>query len=280
MKREFRFKKSMGQNFLRDSEVLARIADVSGATETDGILEIGPGDGALSVLLAPRVRKLICVELDKTLIKPLSTTLALYPNARIVQGDILKQDLNALGKQLGSPCRVVANLPYNITTAVLEYFLLNTNPFQSIALMVQKEAGERMMAKAGENGYGPLSILVSLRAKCQSVLEVPSHCFYPMPHVDSIFLYMDIVAERNDGIDSISAFYRFLRQCFAMRRKTLLNNLASLVGNDKKAYAEALLESADIKKQARPEEISLQQFILIYSLFRERANKETMQLLQ
>lgn len=190
MKEKFRFKKEMGQNFISDPALIERLAEAAQVTREDGVLEIGPGRGALTCALARRCRRLIAVELDRTLLDGLETTLALYPNAEVVEGDILRADLPALVARLGVPCRVAANLPYNITTPVVEKLLRARLPFASLAIMVQKEVGDKMTAGPGEAGYGPFSLLVQYFAEAREVLRVDASYFTPRPRVDSSFMLL------------------------------------------------------------------------------------------
>ncbi len=254
MKERFRYKKEMGQNFILNPALVERLADASMVAETDGVLEIGPGRGMLTAALARRARKVIAVELDRTLLDDLEVSLALYPNVEIVEGDILKKDLAALAKALGQPCRVAANLPYNITTPLLEKLLKARLPFLTMAVMVQKEVGNRMMAKPGQKGYGPLSILVDYHAAARVSLEIPAKCFTPPPKVDSSFMLLNIrEALLHPDIEE-ELFFRVVRAAFAMRRKTILNNMMAGMGLSREA-ALAILEMADVRETARAEQL-------------------------
>jgi len=259
MKEKFHFKKEMGQNFIFDSQLIEQLADASGVTKEDGVLEIGPGAGTLSCALARKCRKLICVELDRTLIDPLRQTLALYPNAEVVQGDILRQDLSELAEKLGTPCRVAANLPYNITTPVMERMLKENLPFLSLAVMVQKEVGERMMAGPGQEGYGPLSLLVAYKAYCKEALPVPAECFTPKPKVDSSFMLLTMRSEPAVQCRSEESLFRLIRCSFAMRRKTLINNLLSAYQLSRQE-AENVLIDCGISATVRAEQLTLEEF--------------------
>ncbi|MDR0928492.1 MAG: 16S rRNA (adenine(1518)-N(6)/adenine(1519)-N(6))-dimethyltransferase RsmA [Oscillospiraceae bacterium] len=262
MKEKFHYKKSMGQHFLLDSALVERLAEASGVQKGDGVLEVGPGRGLLTAALARRARKLIAVELDLTLLNGLEVAMGLYPNVEIVQGDILKADLPALVAELGTPCRLAANLPYNITTPFLEKLLRARLPLQSIALMVQKEAGARMLAQVGDEGYGPLSLLVGYYCTGETVLEVPAACFTPPPKVDSVFLRLT-PREASPCPDVEEALlFRVITASFAMRRKTMLNNLTAGFALSREK-AEALLLAADVPPSARAETLDLQAFARI-----------------
>ncbi len=259
MKERFRYKKEMGQHFILDPALVARLAEASGVTKADGVLEIGPGRGLLTAELARRGRKVIAVELDRTLIRDLDVSLALYPNVEIIQDDILRADLPALAKALGEPCRVAANLPYNITTPLLEMLLRQRLPFLTMAIMVQKEVGERMRARPGEEGYGPLSILVDFYAACEEVLEIPAVCFTPPPKVDSSFMMLTMRgAPLFPDVDE-ALYFRVVRAAFAMRRKTMLNNLMAGFQMPREKAAE-VLAAAGVPEAARGERVAPEGF--------------------
>lgn len=260
MKKEtFRFKKEMGQNFLTDPALIERLAEASGVTREDGVLEIGPGRGALTCALARRCRSLIAVELDRTLIRDLETTLELYPNCELVQGDILKQDLPALVARLGAPCRVAANLPYNITAPVLEKLLTLRLPVRSLAVMVQKEVGEKMRAQPGQEGYGPFALMCQYYAEIEEAVPVAASFFTPRPKVDSSFMLLPLRETPPVSVPDEAAFLRLIRVCFSMRRKTIYNNLSGGLGLSRQE-TEALLESGGIDPAERAERLSMEQF--------------------
>lgn len=259
MKEKFRYKKEMGQNFIFDSALIEQLADASRVTKSDGVLEIGPGRGTLTTALARRARQVIAVELDRTLIDDLEVSTALYPNVEIMQGDILKVDLPALFKKLGTPCRVAANLPYNITTPVLEMLLKAGLPFQTIAVMVQKEVGEKMTARVGDEGYGPFSLLIEYYADAREVARVPAACFTPAPKVDSSFMLLSMLETPRAKTSDKAMLFRTIRASFAMRRKTMLNNLTGGF-SIARADAERALESAGIAAASRAEQLALCDF--------------------
>ncbi len=260
MKKEtFRFKKEMGQNFLTDPALIERLADASLVTPEDGVLEIGPGRGALTCTLARRCRKLIAVELDRTLLSDLRATLALYPNASLVQGDILRQDIPALVDALEQPCRIVANLPYNITSPVLRKLLTLRLPVRSLAVMVQKEVGEKMLAQPGEEGYGPFSLLCQYFAQISKQLDVAAEYFTPRPKVDSSFMLLVLRERPPVAVPDEEALWRMVHHCFAMRRKTLFTNLCAGLSVSREE-ALALLQACGISPQQRAQQLTLEQF--------------------
>ena len=266
-KEQFRFKKEMGQNFLTDPTLIEGLAEASLVSREDGVLEIGPGRGALTCALARRCRKLIAVELDRTLIRDLETTLELYPNAELVEGDILRQDLPALIARLGEPCRVAANLPYNITAPVLEKLLTLRLPVLSMAVMVQKEVGEKMRAQPGEEGYGPFALMCQYYAEIDEAVYVPREYFTPQPKVDSSFMLLSMRGKPPVDVPDEAAFLRLVHVCFAMRRKTIYNNLSGGLGLSREE-TEALLAASGIDPSARAERLTMEDFA---RLARERS---------
>lgn len=259
MKEKFRFKKEMGQNFIFDQAIIEQLADASLVCRADGVLEIGPGRGTLTSALARRARKVIAVELDRTLIRDLTAAMALYPNVEIVEGDILRADLSSLVERLGVPCRVAANLPYNITTPFIEKLLHANLPFESVAVMVQKEVGMRMMASEGQDGYGPLSILVQYFTQVEEAVVIPAACFTPKPKVDSSFMLLTMRKSPAVQVDNEAMFFRFVKMAFAMRRKTLLNNLLGAGYHLSRDAIEATLSDCGVSQTARTEQLSIAQ---------------------
>lgn len=267
-KEKFRYKKEMGQNFIFDPALIEALADASKVTREDGVLEVGPGRGTLTAALARRARKVIAVELDRTLLSGLETSMALYPNVEIVEGDILRQDLPALARDLGSPCRLAANLPYNITTPFMEMLLHAHLPFETIAIMVQKEVGERMMAQPGEDGYGPFSILIDYYSIPEEAVKVPAACFTPPPKVDSSFMLLTMRTQPKVDVVDEAMFFRTVRVSFSMRRKTILNNI---MGGFRLSRDEAVtvLERCGIDPKTRAEKMPMDAFALLSdALFR------------
>ncbi len=259
MKEKFHYKKEMGQNFIFDAALIERLADASLVTKADGVLEIGPGRGTLTGALARRARRVVAVELDRTLIDDLETSMAMYPNVEIVEGDILRVDLPEIVKLLGAPCRVAANLPYNITTPALEMLLRSKLPFASIAVMVQKEVGDRMTAEPGDEGYGPFSLLVQYCAEAKEAVRVPAACFTPRPKVDSSFMLLTMRGKPPVDVLDEAALFRAIRVSFAMRRKTMLNNVMSGFSLSRED-AQRLLEGVGVAPNDRAEQLSLADF--------------------
>jgi 16S rRNA (adenine1518-N6/adenine1519-N6)-dimethyltransferase len=187
--------------------------------------------------------------------------MALYPNVEIREGDILRADIDEIVRALGTPCRVAANLPYNITTPVLQRLL--PLPFASIAVMVQREVGQRLAARAGESGYGPLSLLAQYYAEAAEALAVPAECFTPPPKVDSSFMLLTKRESPPVRVADERAFFQFIQQAFAMRRKTLRNNLTAGYGLSREV-AGMLLEAAGLPEMARAEEVDMEGFAHVF----------------
>ena len=196
---EFHHKHSLGQNFIEDEALLEQLAGLSLVGEEDCVLEIGPGFGALTKPLARRAKQIVSLEIDPTLLPILRVTLEHCENARVVQGDVMKTDLNALVNEcFGEACslRVAANLPYYITTDVLTKFLLTLPQAKSIAVMIQKEVGDKLLSQPGDEGYGPLAILCQYYCDVRRALDVPAACFTPPPKVDSSFMVLERLEEK------------------------------------------------------------------------------------
>lgn len=275
MKEKFRYKKEMGQNFIFDRDVIEKLAVASMVERTDGVLEIGPGRGTLTAALAMRAKKVIAVELDRTLIDDLQVNMALYPNVEIIQGDILQADLKVLSERLGTPCRVAANLPYNITTPFIEKLLHAKLPFETVAIMVQKEVGMRMMATESMEGYGPLSILVQYYADAKEVVSVPATCFTPRPSVDSSFMLLMMRKQPAVQVIDEAMFFNVIRMSFMMRRKTLLNNLLGAGLGFKRETIEMLLATCGLSPTLRGEQLSIAQFGLLADTLKSHVKQIT-----
>lgn len=259
----FHQKHSLGQNFIEDEALLEQLAELSLVTQEDCVLEIGPGFGALTKPLAGRARQVVSLEIDRTLIPILNVTLEKYPNAHVVCGDVMRTDLPSLVKEaFGEECvslRVAANLPYYITTEVLTKLMRELPQAKSIAVMIQKEVGDKLLSQPGEDGYGPLAVLCQYHYHVMRALDVPAACFNPPPKVDSSFMVLERLVQPSVDAGDEAVFARLVRGAFAMRRKTLLNNLVSGFALSRE-QASACLESSGLSLQARAEELSLSDF--------------------
>lgn len=251
--------KQLGQNFLCDANMIKKIADAAGVTKGDSVLEIGPGLGALTRELCDRAKRVVAVEIDSGLAEVLKTTLSDKENAAVIHADFLKCDLKELHEALGGgPFFVAANLPYYITTAIILRLLESGLPVVSMSFLIQKEVAERMAAAPKTKSYGSLSIAVQYHTDVSVVLSVPRGCFLPPPGVDSVVVMLKKRPPRV-SVPSEEDFFRITRAAFAMRRKTLANNLSAGMGIEKER-AEELIASADLPANVRGEELSLEQF--------------------
>jgi 16S rRNA (adenine1518-N6/adenine1519-N6)-dimethyltransferase len=253
--------KQLGQNFLCDAHMLAAIAD---SAELDGgksVLEIGPGLGALTQQLALRAGKVVAVEIDKGLLPVLEYTLADFSNVEVIHGDILKQDLHQLHEKLGGGAfAVCANLPYYITTPIIMNLLESGLPITTLSFLIQKEVAERMAARPGSKNYGSLSIAVQYYTDVEIVTKVPPTCFVPQPGVDSIVVRLRKKAAPGVSVPDEELFFALTRCAFAMRRKTLANNIAASSLGLTREQAQLLLENCGLSPTVRGEALSLAEF--------------------
>ena len=262
-KYDVHFQKKFGQNFLIDSHVLNKIINVAQIDEEDCVLEIGPGIGTMTQFLCESAGNVLAVEIDKALIPILKDTLGEYSNITVLQGDILKQDVEALSKEYngGKPFKVVANLPYYITTPIIMGFLENNAPVRSITVMVQKEVAERMQATPGSKIYGALSLAVQYYAKPYLAANVPPNCFMPRPNVGSAVIHLERYEEPPVQVNNVKLMFDLIRASFQQRRKTLSNgikNCASL--SFSREDVEDVLKSMELSPSVRGETLSLEQF--------------------
>ena len=229
----FKFSKSMGQNFLIDKNIPEKIVRLSGIDLSDGVLEVGPGAGALTVELSKSAGKVTAVELDKRLTPILKTTLGNRGNVEIVEGDILKLNIAALVHEKMPDMRyhVCANLPYNITTPALSAFI-DANVFESITVMVQKEVAERICASPGNRQYGAFSVYANYHTEPEILFDVPPECFMPRPNIVSSVVTLRPRRERMLSPEDERQFFRVVRAAFGQRRKTLVNALYAAFGNE------------------------------------------------
>lgn len=228
-KYEFAFQKKFGQNFLIDDHVITKIINAAEITKDDLVLEIGPGIGTMTQYLAESARKVIAVEIDKNLIPILGETLAEYDNVTVINEDILKLDINRLVEEenAGKPIKVVANLPYYITTPIIMGLFESHVPLQSITVMVQKEVADRMQVGPGSKDYGALSLAVQYYAKPYIAANVPPNCFIPRPGVGSAVIRLTRYEEPPVTVKDESLMFKLIRASFNQRRKTLQNGIAN-----------------------------------------------------
>ena len=240
-KYRFRFQKKYGQNFLIDTRVLDKIIAAAEITEEDCVLEIGPGIGTMTQYLAERAGEVVAVEIDGNLIPILEETLSAYKNVTIIHQDILKMDVEGLARERGKPLKVVANLPYYITTPIIMGLFEKHVPLKNITVMVQKEVADRMQAGPGTKDYGALSLAVQYYAKPEVVANVPPNCFIPRPNVGSAVVRMDRYGTPPVQVEE-GKLFAIIRAAFNQRRKTLANSLgnAGELGISKERTGEAL----------------------------------------
>lgn len=276
-KYNFSFQKKYGQNFLVDTYVLDRIIEESGITEEDFVLEIGPGIGTMTQYLCESAREVTAVEIDKNLIPILNDTLSEYDNVTVINEDILKLDIARLARERneGKPIKVVANLPYYITTPIIMGLFESGVPIDSITVMVQKEVADRMQVGPGTKDYGALSLAVQYYAKPEIVAEVPSNCFMPRPNVGSAVIRLKRHSEPPVQVDDEKLMFRIIRASFNQRRKTLANGLNNSpeIHLPKEMIQESILELG-VPVTVRGEALTLQQFAAFSNIIGNKMKKQ------
>ena len=262
-KYNFVFQKKFGQNFLIDTHVLDKIIAAAEITKDDFVLEIGPGIGTMTQYLACAARKVVAVEIDKALIPILEDTLSDYDNARVINNDVLKLDIAKLAEEEngGKPIKVVANLPYYITTPIIMGLFENHVPIKSISVMVQTEVADRMQVGPGTKDYGALSLAVQYYAKPYIVANVPPNCFMPRPKVGSAVIRLERYEEPPVKVKDEKLMFRIIRASFNQRRKTLANGLKNSAELDyAKEEIEAAIEALGRGASIRGEALTLEEF--------------------
>ena len=274
-KYDFKIQKKFGQNFLIDPHVLEKIVEAAELTPEDCVVEIGPGLGAMTQYLAKRAGRVAAVEIDRALIPILQETLADCENVEIINEDILKVDLTRLAEEKngGRPIKVVANLPYYITTPIVMSLLEKRVPLYSMTIMVQKEVAERMQAGPGGKEYGALSLAVQYFADARIVANVPPNCFIPRPGVGSAVVCLKRYEEPPVSVPDEDLLFSVIRASFNQRRKMLVNSLYNAAGLSfsKETVREALL-SMGVPETIRGEALTLEQFARLTELLAAAAN--------
>ncbi len=257
----FTFSKSLGQNFLVNPTVCPRMAELCGADENTGVIEIGAGIGVLTKELSARAKKVVSIELDARLIPVLSETLDGCLNTRVVNADVMKIDLKKLIEEEFSGMKVVvcANLPYYITTPVITLLLESGLPLESVTVMIQKEVADRLCCGCSSRGAGAVTVCVDYYSRAKKLFDVSRGSFLPAPNVDSSVIRLDIRKEPAVKVEDEKKFFRVVKAAFAQRRKTVLNSVSSSLSLSKEVVT-AALESAGLEKNIRAEQMSLEDF--------------------
>ena len=269
-KYQFAFQKRFGQNFLIDAHVLEKIVSAAGITKDDCVLEIGPGIGTMTQYLAESAGQVIAVEIDTNLLPILADTLKDYSNVKVINQDILKVDINELVKEYnnGRPIKVVANLPYYITTPIIMGLFESNVPIDNITVMVQKEVADRMQMGPGSKDYGALSLAVQYYASPYIVANVPPNCFIPRPNVGSAVIRLTRYQEPPVQVKDPKLMFKLIRASFNQRRKTLQNGLNNSpeISFSKEEITKAI-ESLGVSPSVRGEALSLEQFAQLANYF-------------
>ena len=274
-KYKFNFQKKFGQNFLIDTHVLDKIIDAAGITEEDFVLEIGPGIGTMTQYLCENAREVVAVEIDKNLIPILEDTLSDYRNVTVINQDILKLDIPALAKEKndGKPIKVVANLPYYITTPIIMGLFESHVPIDSITIMVQKEVADRMQVGPGTKDYGALSLAVQYYAKPEIVANVPPNCFMPRPKVGSAVIRLTRHQNPPVTAKDEKLMFRIIRASFNQRRKTLVNGIRNSGDFSlSKEEIEDVFNRCDLPLNIRGEALTLEQFAMLANCIYDEKN--------
>ncbi|MDF2986060.1 MAG: dimethyladenosine transferase [Eubacterium sp.] len=265
-KHNLRLTKSLGQNFLNDDNVVRKIVDAADLDKDTLVLEIGPGIGSMTKELARRAAGVVAIEIDKYLIPALNDNLSEFSNIDIINNDVMKADIDAIiseykDKFSSKSVKVVANLPYYITTPIIMRFLEEVKGIDGMVFMVQKEVAQRMVSGPGTKDYGALSVAVQFYCKPGIIFDVPPHCFIPQPEVHSTIIRLDILKEPSVKVDDKDLYFKLVRASFGQRRKTLVNGLANAGFLRKnKEQIKQIIESMGLKDNIRGEVLSVQQF--------------------
>lgn len=277
-KYKFSFKKSLGQNFLVDVNVLENIINHANIDKSAGAIEIGPGIGALTEQLAIHADKVVAFEIDQRLLPILEDTLGAYSNVEVIHQDILKADVTEVIKNHfkdNQAIHVVANLPYYITTPILMKLLHDRLPVDSITVMIQKEVAERMAARPNSKSYGSLTIAIQYYTYAKVVMTVPKTVFNPQPNVDSSILQLELRTEPAVQVDDEEFFFGVVKASFAQRRKTLRNNLTNYFADKfDKAEVDVILQGIGIDGTRRGESLDIEEFAKLANAFYQETNQE------
>ncbi len=262
----FSFSKALGQNFIIDADVCPDMADAAVPNNSYGVIEIGPGIGVLTVELAKRAKKVISVELDTRLLPILDETLNDYDNVKIINSDVMKLDLHKVIEEefAGMPVVVCANLPYYITSPIIMMLLESKLPIESVTVMVQAEAADRLCAPVGTRDAGAVTVAVNFYADAEELFFVPREAFMPSPKVDSKVMRLKVRETASFDINNEKAFFSMVKGAFSMRRKTIMNSIPAGI-NTSKEKLESVLSELEISKTARIEQLTMDNLIEIYN---------------
>lgn len=270
-KNKFFFKKSLGQNFIIDANVLENIIERAGIDQNSGVIEIGPGIGALTEQLGRHANKVLAFEIDQRLLPILKDTLGEYNNITLIHQDILEANLREAIKENfanDQEVHIVANLPYYITTPILTKLLEEKLPVESITVMIQKEVAARMAAKPSTKSYGSLTIAIQYYTTAEVVLDVPKSVFMPQPNVDSAVLKLTLREEAPVFVENEAYFFSMVQACFSQRRKTLRNNLTNYLSEEyDKETISVMLDNIGIDGMRRGESLTMEEFALLANSF-------------
>ena len=270
-KHNFKFKKQFGQNFITDGNLLQKIVDAGEVGPDDVVIEVGPGAATLTKALAQRAKAVIAIEIDTDLVPVIEETMAEFDNFYLVQGDALQMNLDdVIREKLGEPhrCKVVANLPYYITTPLVMYFLEQGFSIDRIVIMVQKEVAERFAAQPGKKEYGAITVSLNYYGNVRNAFIVPRHMFIPQPDVDSAVVDIQPWAQKPLQADNEELFHRLVKAAFGQRRKTLNNALKTL--NMDAALLQEALAQVNIDGTRRGETLSVAEFVALSNAIGER----------
>ena len=270
-KHNFKFKKKFGQNFITDSNLLQKIVDAGDVGPDDVVIEVGPGAATLTKALAQRAKAVIAIEIDRDLVPVIEETMTGFDNFYLVQGDALQIDLDAIiQEKLGAPhrCKVIANLPYYITTPLVMYFLEQGFSIDRIVIMVQKEVAERFTAQPGKKEYGAITVSLHYYGNVRYASTVPRHMFIPQPDVDSAVVDIQPWTQKPLQADNEQLFHQVVKAAFGQRRKTLNNALKTL--NMDSALMQQALQEVEIDGTRRGETLSVDEFVAFSNAIAQR----------
>ncbi|MCC5911125.1 MAG: 16S rRNA (adenine(1518)-N(6)/adenine(1519)-N(6))-dimethyltransferase RsmA [Clostridiaceae bacterium] len=269
---QFKFSKSLGQNFLIDENILMKIIDGAEISKEDHVIEIGPGIGSLTQYIAEKAKSVLAIEIDKTLLPILHKTLEDYDNVEVINHDVLKVDIKKIIEERfkGEKVKVIGNLPYYVTTPIVMKFLEEQVPMTSLTIMIQHEVAQRMEAKPSTKEYGALSVAVQYYCDPKKIVKVPPSVFIPQPKVESTVIRLDVLQQPKVKVTDKKLFFTVVKDAFGKRRKTLLNALSSGNLQAPKAIVKEALQETGIDEKRRGETLSIQEFAELANMFSKK----------